>query len=867
MNSPIDVFRNTLKTIRKTLQDRFFAGESAEILVRQQAEQIDVLLHRIWSQSLSSEISHIALVAVGGYGRGELHPGSDIDFLILLGEEADASTERQISEFITTLWDIGLEVGHSTRTLHECEIEARADITIATNLIEARLIEGSQVLFNALCECVRPDNIWPSREFFKAKWAEQQTRYHKFHDTANNLEPNIKEGPGGMRDIQMIGWVAKRHFGANTLRDLVERGFLTESEYQNLMVGQRFLWNVRFALHVLAGRREDRLLFDYQRALAEQFGYKDQDHHLAVEHFMKQYYRTIGELSRLNEMLLELFQEAILYADSPAEISPIGRRFQTRNGFLEVANDRVFKRYPFALLELFLILQQHPTLVGVRATTIRLIRDHRYLIDDKFRADIRARSLFIEILRQPYGITRVLRRMHRYGILGAYIPVFKNIIGQMQYDLFHVYTVDEHTLFVISNLRTFAAIDRLGKFALCAKVFAEIPKQELLYIAGLFHDIAKGRGGDHSTLGAEDARKFCLQHGFSQYDAMLVAWVVEHHLLLSMTAQRKDIHDPKVINDFAAKVRDRIHLDYLYLLTVADIRGTNPELWNDWRHVLLRDLYEATLLALRRGLENPIGQTERIAETKEEALDILQREGLLRDDARKARIEALWQSAGTDYFLRYRPNEIAWHARAITDGRNRLLPVVLVREGRAGIDIFVYTQDEDCLFQASTTILDRLHLTIQDARIVTADNGMTLNSYVVLEAPGHTVVNEDAKNYQREIHDTLTRQLRRPRDAVSPISRRPKRQLRHFPTDTVVLFHENNANRHTIMEVSTGDRPGLLSRIAGTLIRCEMRLHKAKIATFGERAEDIFFITDKNNRPLSESVRECLHTKIIGELS
>nr|VFK56948.1 MAG: UTP--GlnB (protein PII) uridylyltransferase, GlnD [Candidatus Kentron sp. TUN]VFK64480.1 MAG: UTP--GlnB (protein PII) uridylyltransferase, GlnD [Candidatus Kentron sp. TUN] len=868
MNSLIDIFRNTLKADRKTLNDRFLAGESAEILVRQQAERIDALLSQIWHHFQLAKISHIALVAVGGYGRGELHPGSDIDLVILIGEEkTDSFTERKISEFVTMLWDIGLDIGHSTRTLRECKTEAIADITIATNLMEARLIEGSPVLFGALRECAGPNNIWPSREFFEAKWAEQQARHQKFHNTANNLEPNVKEGPGGLRDIHMIGWVAKRHFGANTLQDLIGYGFLTESEYQSLMVGQNFLWNVRFALHILAGRREDRLLFDYQRTLADKFGYQDQDHNLAVEHFMKQYYRTIGELSRLNEMLLELFREAILYADSFAEIIPIGRYFQARNGFLEVTDDNVFKHYPFALLELFLILQQHPTLVGVHATTIRLIRDHRYLIGDRFRADIRARSLFLEILRQPHGITGALRRMHRYGILGAYLPVFNSIVGQMQYDLFHVYTVDEHTLFVVSNLRAFATIEQSGKFSLCAKVFAEIPKRELLYIAGLFHDVAKGRGGDHSKLGAEEALRFCLQHAFSQYDAMLVAWLVEHHLFLSTTSQRKDIYDPEVINNFAAEVRDRRHLDYLYLLTVADIRGTNPDLWNDWKHILLRDLYEATLLALRRGLENPIEETERISETKEEALCILQREGILRDKGRKDRINSLWQSVGTDYFLRYRPDEIAWHTRTIIDGEGRILPVVLVREGRAGIDIFVYTQYQDRLFHVSTTILDRLHLTIQDARIVTADNGMTFNSYVVLETSGDTVTGDDLEYREREIRDTLTGQLRFIRDTIPPISRLPKRQLRHFTTDTTVLFHDNDASRHTIMEVSTSDQPGLLSQIAEILTCFEMRLHKAKIATFGERAVDIFFITDKNNQPLIDSARECLRAKIIDKLA
>jgi len=866
MAPSIENLRKILESIRENLRKRFLSGEPAQILIRQYANRIDELLRWIWQQSPLTRIPDIALVAVGGYGRVELHPGSDIDVLILLEKEIDPSIQDQISNFLTSLWDIGLEIGHSTRTLSECKSEAVSDITIVTNLIDARLITGPQALFDALRKHIGPDNIWPIREFFDAKQAEQQARHHKFHNTANNLEPNIKECPGGMRDIHMIGWITKRHFGSETLEDLVEHGFLTESEYQGLIVGRNFLWDVRFALHILTGRREDRLLFDHQRTLADEFGHQDQNHNLAVEYFMKHYYCTISELARLNEMLLELFQESILYADSPVEIVPLGRRFQARNGFLEVVNDRVFKRYPFALLELFLILQQHPELVGVRATTIRLIRNHRHLIDDKFRADIRARSLFLEILRQPDGITRALRRMHHYGILGTYLPPFESIVGQMQYDLFHAYTVDEHTLFVVSNLRAFARLEQQGKFALCAKVFAKIPKRELLYIAGLFHDIAKGREGDHCTLGAEDALAFCLRHGFSQYDAMLVAWLVEHHLLLSTTAQREDIHDPEVVNAFAVKVGDRVHLDYLFLLTVADIRGTNSELWNDWKHSLLRDLYEATLLALRRGLENPIDQTERIAETKEEARRLLQQEGLLRDKKRKARIEALWQSVGTDYFLRYRPDEIAWHTRAITDGRGRILPIVLVREGHGG-DIFIYTRDQDQLFLASTAILDRLDLSIQDARIVTADNGMTLNSYMVLDASEHDADDNNIKRRIHEIRDILTRQLRCPGDTISPISRLPKRQLRHFATDTTVSFYEDSTNRQTIMEISTSDRPGLLSRIAGILAHCEIRLHKAKIATFGERAEDIFFITNKENRPLAKTEQECLRAKAIEELA
>ena len=454
----LESYRQALTSARDSLASRFRDGVPASELVRQSAAFLDTLLSKAWSAHDLPDDKGLALVAVGGYGRGELHPGSDVDLLILVDKGSDHAAA--IQSFITFLWDIGLEVGQSVRSVKDCVRESKKDITVATNLMEARLIVGDAALFERMRQATGADKLWPSRKFFEAKWAEQRARHYKFHDTAYNLEPNVKEGPGGLRDIQMIGWVAKRHFGADTLHELVTHEFLTESEYESLTAGQSFLWQVRFALHVLAQRREDRLLFDYQRTLAEQFGYSDDDANLAVEKFMKRYYRTIMDLSRLNEMLLELFQEAILHADARRTVKSINRRFQAVNGFVEVTNDNVFKRYPFALLEVFLIVQQHDELKGVRASTIRLIRDHRQLIDEKFRADLRARSLFMEILKQPNRITRELRRMHRYGVLEEYLPVFGAIVGQMQYDLFHTYTVDEHSLFVLQNIRAFASPQR-----------------------------------------------------------------------------------------------------------------------------------------------------------------------------------------------------------------------------------------------------------------------------------------------------------------------------------------------------------------------------------------------------------------------
>ncbi len=858
LNDPataLSSFRAALGSAQESLGERFRDGEPAEQLVAERARLVDQTLIAAWRRHGLTESKDAALVAVGGYGRGELHPASDVDILVLRKGGGKAELKKNIQTFVTFLWDLGIEIGHSVRTVRECVTAAKRDITVATGLMESRLLDGAFSLFEQMQRRTGPDKLWPSRAFFKAKWQEQKERHHKFDDTAYNLEPNVKEGPGGLRDIQMIGWVAKRHFGATHLHELVDHDFLTESEYRSLISGQNFLWRVRFALHLLTGRQENRLLFDYQRTLADQFGFKGDDANLAVEQFMNGYYRTVRDLSRLNEMLLELFQEAILLNDRDQAPVHINRRFQAVNGFLEVSNKGVFKRYPFALLELFLILQQNTELKGVRASTIRLVREHRSLIDDAFRNDIRARSLFLEILRQPQGVTHELHRMHRYGVLGAYLPEFEAVVGRMQYDLFHVYTVDEHSLKVVGNLRAYAVTGLREKMPLCAEIFDRLPKPELLYIAGLYHDIAKGRGGDHSELGAQLAMEFCLNHELSQYDARLVSWLVRNHLLMSLTAQRKDISDPEVVTEFATAVGDRNHLDYLYLLTIADIRGTSPSLWNDWKATLLRDLYLSTARALWRGLENPIDRGELIEETQTQART------MLAGNAKGSR--RIWARFGEDYFLRHTSDEIAWHTEAILKSSDDTLPLVLTRNGRGGTEIFVYAKDQEFLFAATTSVLGRLGLTIMDSRIITADNGMTLDSYVVHEMQNSGPCDDDRlEEISRALHDALVS----PGSARQVDSRMPRRQLKHFPLPTEVRFGDDRRKRRTVIEVVARDRPGLLARVGWALADCKVRLQNAKIATFGERAEDIFYVTDTHNEPLDPSRSEEVRKAIIEAL-
>ena len=857
-NNPIKVFKDVLGKGDRILDEAFIAGAPIEKLVHRRAWLTDQILIQAWHLWINDK--NLALVAVGGYGRGELHPASDIDLMILLKHPLDKPAEEKIEKFLVFLWDIGLEVGHSVRTVKECVSEGKADITVATNLMESRLLIGDNANYENMRKNTGPEKIWPTRKFFAAKLEEQTLRHKKFEGSEQKLEPNIKESPGGLRDIQMIGWVAKRYFQVTTLADLVTHDFLTQDEYDTLIKGQLLLWRIRYALHYICQRREDRLLFDYQRNVAELFDYKAKDNS-GIEQFMKLYYRTVRELNILNDILLQHFQEAIIYAKRREKIKPINRRFQVRNDLIEVTNNNVFKRSPFALLEIFLLIQQDPKIKGVRASTIRLIRKNVALIDRNFRNDIRNRSLFMEIMKQPRYVGHELRRMHRYGVLSKYLPLFDHIEGLMQFDLFHVYTVDEHILQVVKNLRLFGSGEDSNEQNKYRTLLETLPKLELLYLAGLFHDIAKGRGGDHSVLGAKDAQRFCKLHGLSEYDAKLVAWLVDKHLTMSRIAQRMDINDPDVINDFAELVGDRNHLNYLYLLTVADIQGTNPELWNSWKETLLADLHSKTFQALRRGLENPINKKELIRDSKRRALEILWKKKKTRSDFR-----SLWRQFGEDYFLRYTPYEIAWQTESISKHKGGDAPLVLIRENkkRGGTALFIYMKNQDKIFATTTMILEKLRISVVDARIISSRNNFTLDTYIILEADGSNI---SGKARRDEIIKTLEVALGKLPEFKPASSRNKTRRIKNFITPTRVLFRPDPANSRNIMEVITTDSPGVLSRIGIAMDQCAVRLQGAKVATIGARVEDIFFITDKNNRMIEDDdIFDCLNKMITANL-
>jgi len=842
----LSAYKKTLREGKQLLGERFEQGISAKLLVRAAASFTDAIMQRAWAQFVPPD-SEASLVAVGGYGRGELHPASDVDVLILTAGDPQALAEH-IEPLVMFLWDIGLEIGHSVRSLDQCVEEAANDLTVVTNLIESRLLAGDGPLFDRLTEATGPKHIWPSKEYFSAKVQEQIARHTKFDDSGSNLEPNIKESPGGLRDIQTIGWVAKRHFGVSTMRALVERGFLNDHEYQQLKSGEEHLWRVRYALHLLTNRHEERLLFEHQRELAKQFGYTDANTNLAVEQFMQDYYRRVVEMQRLNEMLLQLFEEAILLNNQLGEPTPINRRFQARNGYLEVIDSGIFARYPLTMLELFLILQQNPQLQGVRASTIRLIRAHRHLIDERFRNDIRARALFLEIFREHQGLTHATRRMHRYGILSRYLPAFHAVTGLMQFDLFHVYTVDEHILMVIRNMRRFSLEKHADECPRCNRVYAQLPKPELLYLAGLFHDIAKGRGGDHSTIGAEDARTFCRKHDLSDFDTELVAWLVEMHLIMSHIAQHKDIDDPDVVQEFARMVGTPTRLDYLYLLTVADMRGTNPARWNSWKASLLDHLHTRTNEALARGLDQPQQQDEVITQRQAEA-----RIQLLKQGRDNEQLNLLWMSLSTDYFLQNSVDAIVWHTGLLWPPGQQIdsMHVELRYDAvHRCTDIFVYGPDRDDLFAHSTALLDQLSLNVLSARIQSTEQGLSVNSYLVLEEDGSQIEGEERlTGIKHFLQDGLNIE-EPPQGAL-----RMPRQLRSFQTPSEVSFEQDENRMFTLLELKTSDRPGLLSKVGQTFASNKLRVHNARIATAGAEARDTFAITDREDQPITDPER------------
>ena len=825
----VEQWRAHLAEGRERLRAEFGARNDPPRLLRGLARLTDEVVVGIWNDAALPPSA--ALIAVGGYGRGQLFPHSDVDVLVLLPAAPDDDCARAIERLLTSLWDAGIELAHAVRTVDECVEAMRADATVRTSLLELRYLAGSEHLHQRLSRTF--DETLDVRAFFDAKSLEQQQRHLKYHDAAYNLEPNAKESPGGLRDLQTVIWVARAARLGRSWRDLARNDLMTLAEARAVSRQERTIAGLRIRLHYLAGRREDRLVFDLQSALAAQLGLVDRGAKLASEQLMQRYYRAAKIVRQVNTLLLQNVH-ARLY---PAATSPVAidDDFQRVDELLDLRDERLFDARPGAILDAFLTLQRHPELRGMTAATLRALWRSRRHIDAAFRRDAENRRRFIQMFREPRGLTHELRRMNLYGVLGLYLPAFGAIVGQMQHDLFHVYTVDEHILMVIRNLRRFTEAQHAHEYPLCSRLVADFARKEVLYLAALFHDIAKGRGGDHSTLGARDARRFCVQHGLSEEDADLVGWLVTEHLTMSLTAQKQDTTDPAVVAAFANKVGDERRLSALYLLTVADLRGTSPKVWNAWKGKLLEDLFHAAREVLRAGSSGRTIQ-DSIGERQHEARRLLRLYAVAED----AEV-TLWHELDTPYFQRHTDDEIAWHARHLYWRVNSAAPVVKARLARdgAGLQVLVYLPDQKALFARICGFFGRAGLSILEAKVHTTRHAYALDTFVVHDPANPHATYRDTIQF---IEYELARALTSPGPLEPPGEGRIPRQLRHFPLTPEIQIFPDDKGTHFILEVVAGDRPGLLARIAYVLAQANVNVASARINTLGERAEDVFLI-------------------------
>ncbi|CCN32827.1 (Protein-PII) uridylyltransferase [Vibrio nigripulchritudo SO65] len=853
----LESLRNELDTFSEYQKNEFLAHHPVTDLVLGRSEYMDMLLTRLWEHYAFDKVPEMSLVAVGGYGRGELHPLSDIDILVLSQSALDDSVKTKVSEFITLLWDLRMEVGHSVRTVEECKEVGKDDLTVATNLQEARLICGCEDSFHKLKLLIHSESFWPSEVFYQAKLQEQKERHARYHDTTYNLEPDIKSSPGGLRDIHTLSWVARRHFGATSLFEMSRYGFLTDAEYRELLECQDFLWRVRFALHIELKRYDNRLTFAHQLQVAEHLGFSGEGNK-PIEMMMKEFYRTLRRVAELNKMLLKLFDQAIINKGEqlPAEI--LDDDFQRRGPLIEARKPALFQARPETILDMFLHIANDSSIEGVAPATMRQLRTARRRLNKFLHTIPEAREKFMDLVRHPNALHKAFSLMHRLGVMSAYLPQWSQIVGQMQFDLFHVYTVDEHSIRLLKHIHTFSFAKNHAKHPICCEVYPRIQKKELLILAAIFHDIGKGRGGDHSEIGAVEAYDFCIEHGLSKPEAKLVSWLVKHHLLMSVTAQRRDIYDPEVVTGFAKKVRDEEYLEFLVCLTVADICATNPELWNSWKRTLLAELFYSTQRALRRGLENPVDVRERIRHNQHLASAILRKEGFTPRE-----IEVLWQRFKADYFLRHTHKQIAWHGEHLLRLESKEQPLVLLskKPTRGGTEVFIYSPDLPNLFANVAGELDRRNFSIHDAQVMTSKDGYALDTFMVLDQHG--------KPIEENRHATVVKQLQSVLDETSSATkvRRTPRQLMHFNVKTKVDFIPTKTKKRTLMEFVALDTPGLLANVGATFADLNINLHAAKITTIGERAEDLFILTSPKGGPLSEEEQAELKSKLKESVS
>lgn len=836
---------------RLALTDGIVSRQPPLRLLAAYTRAVDKIVHTAWREAgIGGEA---ALFATGGYGRSELYPESDIDLAVILNESASPALEKQLEGFVRRLWDIGFKAGIAVRAPQDTRRAAEASAPTYTALRDARQLAGPSALARELDALLTDASLWPMGEYTAAKHDEQRRRHARFGDSTQRLEPSIKESPGGLRDLATISWVGARYLGRKRagLRDLELAGLLSAGERRALARAARTLARIRLSLHHLGGRNEERLLFDLQPRIAELLGYKARPGALAVERLMQAYYRAATAIARANALLF-----AELETPSRPDTRSLTPELVARGTRIDFADPEKLREHPGQVFELLQHWQVCPELTGLAPAAQRAIVAALPAVDARFRKTPQARAGFLALLKGPRRVAAALRAMHATGFLNRYLPAFARITGRMQYDLFHVFTVDEHVLRVLANAEAL----RRGGFESpsedVAGAAAQLDRPELLYLAALFHDIAKGRGGDHSALGAREARRFCRNHGLGKKDSELVAWLVAEHLALSGTAQKTDLSDPRVIAEFTRRVGDQRHLDYLYVLTVADVEATNPTLWNSWRAALFSELYQSTRHALWRGLEDPVDTAAEIDDCQREARTLL--------GGGNPAVSALWQQLGDAYFLQYPPEEVAWHTRVLLAAAGP--PAVFLRPapGGVGTAIVIYSSRQVFVFARVTAALAELGLNVQAARCVSVGEDETLDTYLVLGDDAGAVT--DPRRIER-IKSLLLKALRSKSEATDQVNRAAPRQVRLFNTPTRIRFEEDPAARHSVLELTAGDRPGLLAAVGRSLRRSGGYLSMARIMTAGERAEDVFHITDADGEPLDDAARATLMQALEEEIA
>jgi [protein-PII] uridylyltransferase len=861
---PLDVaaLRTQFKTAKSELltqfQDNRATTTSASRLLANLARLVDRTLIELWDAHALPKGA--ALVAVGGYGRGELFPHSDIDVLLLLPVSpsiaGDESLAPSVESFISSCWDIGLEIGSSVRSVEECSEEAQRDVTVQTSLLESRFICGSKARFDELQRSTYQHIDVPA--FVTAKMLEMRQRHTKYEDTPYALEPNCKESPGGLRDLQVVLWLARAARLGKTWHELAKNGLLTAFEARQLQRNEGTLKLIRTRLHQIAGRREDRLVFDLQTAVAESFGYENTKALRASEALMRRYYWAAKAVTQLNQILILNIEERV-HGSQNAPMRPINERFLDRGGFLEVVSDDLYQRDPHAILATFLALEQDNTLKGLSARTLRALYNARNVMDGPFRRDPVNHATFMAILREQQGQTRVMRLLNQTSVLGRYLWVFRRIVGQMQHDLFHVYTVDQHILMVVRNVRRFFIPEHAHEYPFCTQLAAEWDKPWLLYVAALFHDVAKGRGGDHSVLGGAEVRRFCRDHDIKGEDAKLIEFLVAEHLTMSRVAQKEDLSDPDVIQAFAKRVGNERTLTGLYLLTVADIRGTSPKVWNAWKGKLLEDLYKLTLRAL--GGARPHMDAE-IEARKQQAKQTLALYFM------PPGVEGpLWQTLDMSYFARHDAPDIAWHTRMLWRHVQTDKPVVSARLSPVGegLQVLVYAPDRADLFARICGYFDRAGFNIQDARVHTTRSNYALDTFQILPSDNIQYEGVHYRELIALVENQLAEALVSEKPLHEPSRGRLSRRVKSFPVKPRVSLKPDERAQRWLLSVSASDRSGLLYVIARTLAHHNVNVQLAKVSTLGERVEDTFLVTGDALR--QDKKQLALETELLEALS